>query len=58
MGIEAKIILTILLLILTTGVVAYIGGIADKEKLCGIATIAFFVEIFLLIAVAIIFIWI
>ena len=58
MGIEAKIILTILLIMLTTGVVGLIGSIIDKEKLCGIAVIALFVEFFLLIAVAMIFIWV
>ena len=58
MGIEAKIILTILLIMLTTGIVGLIGSIFEKEKLCGIAAVAFFVEVFLLIAVAMIFIWI
>jgi hypothetical protein len=34
MGIGAKIILTILLTMLATGIVGLIGDIIDKEKLC------------------------
>lgn len=58
MGIEVKIILTILLIMLTTVIIGLIGSIIDKEKLCRIAVIVFFVEVFLLIAVGMIFIWI
>ena len=43
---------------LATGLMALIGSITEKEKLCEIAGTAFFIEVFLIIIIIAIFIWI
>lgn len=49
MGIGLKLLLTMLLVMLITSFVGLIGSICSKERLCYIAAIAFFIEVFILL---------